>query len=90
MTRSTFRDFSATLDHLAEDIVRACRRAMRELAVMPLPSILAFCVVLALVISILPLALFLFVLFLGLKVVAGAFIIDRRAAAHKTDLHKES
>jgi hypothetical protein len=39
---------------------------------------LACCVMLAILISILPLALFLFILFMGVKVVAGAFIIDRR------------
>ena len=89
MTHSTFRDFSDSLDRLAQEIMRACRRVGRELAVMPLPSVLVWCVVLALVISILPLALFLFVLFLGLKVVAGAFIIERRASRQKTDLHKD-
>jgi hypothetical protein len=36
------------------------------------------CIALALVISILPLALFLFILFMAVKVVAGAFVIDRR------------
>lgn len=85
MNDNAFRQFARTLDDLADDILRACRRAMRELAVMPWPSMLAFCVVLALIISILPLALFLFVLFLGLKVVAGAFIIERR----RTNTHKE-
>ena len=89
MNHSAFHQFTRALEDLAEDIVSACRRAMRELAVMPWPSMLAFCVVLALIISILPLALFLFVLFLGLKVVAGAFAIDRRASLHKTNLHKE-
>lgn len=89
MTHSTFRDFTDTLDRLAEEVVHACRRAGREIAVMPWPSLLVWCVALALVISILPLALCLFVLFLGLKVVAGAFVVDRRASVHKTDLHKE-
>lgn len=89
MTNSTFRDFSDSLDRLAQDIMRACRRAWRELDVMPLSSVLLWCVVLALVISLLPLALCLFVLFLGLKLVAGAFIIERRAARNKTDLHKD-
>jgi hypothetical protein len=35
------------------------------------------------VISILPLALFLFVLFMGVKLVAGAFVIDRRRTARE-------
>lgn len=89
MTHSTFRDFNDTLDHLAREVLRACRRAGRELAAMPLPSLLVWCLVLALILSVLPLALCLFVLFLGLKVVAGAFIIERRSAAQKTDLHKD-
>lgn len=80
MTRTHSRSFGATLDDLARDIVDACRRAARAIAVMPWPTMLACCIALAFVISILPLALFLFVLFLGLKVIAGAFIVDRRRA----------
>jgi hypothetical protein len=39
---------------------------------------LACCVALAFVISVLPLALFLFVLFMGIKVIIGAFVVDHR------------
>ena len=78
MTRTHSRSFGATLDDLARDIVDACRRAARAIAVMPWPAMLACCLALAFVISILPLALCLFVLFMGLKVIAGAFIVDRR------------
>ena len=78
-----FRTFAATLEDLARDIVAACRRAVRAIAVMPLPTMLACCIGLAFVISLLPLALFLFVLFLGIKVVAGAFIVDRRRASRE-------
>jgi hypothetical protein len=80
MTRTHSRSFDATLDDLARDIVDACRRATRAIAVMPWPAMLACCIALAFVISILPLALCLFVLFMGLKVIAGAFIVDRRRA----------
>jgi hypothetical protein len=80
MTRTHSRSFGATLDDLARDIVDACRRAARAIAVMPWPAMLACCIALAFVISILPLALCLFVLFMGLKVIAGAFIVDRRRA----------
>ena len=80
MTRTHSRSFGATLDDLARDIIEACRRAARAIAVMPWPAMLACCIALAFVISILPLALFLFVLFMGLKVIAGAFIVDRRRA----------
>jgi fatty acid desaturase len=78
MTRTHSRSFGATLDDLARDIVDACRRAVRAIAVMPLPAMLACCIALAFVISILPLALFLFVLFMGVKVIIGAFIVDHR------------
>jgi hypothetical protein len=78
MTRTQSRSFGATLDDLARDVVDACRRAVRAIAVMPWPAMLACCVALAFVISVLPLALFLFVLFMGIKVIVAAFIVDRR------------
>lgn len=78
MTHTTFRDFAATMEDVARDIVRACRRALDAIVVMPWPAMLACCVGLALLISILPLALCLFLLFMVVKLVAGAFVIDRR------------
>jgi hypothetical protein len=66
------------MEDVARDIVRACRRGARTIAAMPWPAMLVCCVFLALVISILPLALFLFILFMGVKLIVGAFIIDRR------------
>lgn len=78
MNKTAFREFAATLEDIAHDIVRACRRGAHTIAAMPWPAMLACCIALAFVISILPLALFLFVLFMGLKVVAGAFVVDQR------------
>jgi hypothetical protein len=78
MTRTYHRSFGATLEDLARDIVDACRRAVRAIAVMPWPAMLACCIALAFVISVLPLALFLFVLFMGVKVIIGAFVVDHR------------
>lgn len=83
MTRTHSRSFGATLEDLARDIVDACRRAARAIAVMPWPAMLACCIALAFAISILPLALFLFVLFMGIKVIVGAFVVD----GHRT--HRE-
>jgi hypothetical protein len=82
MTRTYHRSFGATLEDLARDIVDACRRAVRAIAVMPWPAMLACCIALAFVLSVLPLALCLFVLFMGIKVIVGAFVVDRRRA-HK-------
>ncbi|SDF03516.1 hypothetical protein SAMN05428966_11275 [Massilia sp. PDC64] len=83
MTRTDHRSFGATLEDVARDIVDACRRAVRAIAVMPWPAMLACCIALAFVISVLPLALFLFVLFMGIKVIVGAFVVDRRRTSRE-------
>jgi len=78
MKSANFRTFCDSMEDVAHDIVSACRRGARTIAAMPWPAMLVCCVFLALIISILPLALFLFILFMGVKVVVGAFVIDRR------------
>jgi hypothetical protein len=78
MKSANFKTFCDSMEDVAHDIVRACRRGARTIAAMPWPAMLVCCVFLALVISILPLALFLFILFMGVKVIVGAFVIDRR------------
>jgi hypothetical protein len=83
MKSANFRIFCDSMEDVARDIVRACRRGARTIAAMPLPAMLVCCIALALLISILPLALFLFILFMGVKVVAGAFVIDRRRTARE-------
>ena len=83
MKSANFRTFCDSMEDVAHDIVRACRRGARTIAAMPWPALLVCCVFLALVISILPLALFLFILFMGVKVVVGAFVIDRRRTARE-------
>ena len=83
MKSANFRTFCDSMEDLAHDIVRASRRGARAIAAMPWPAALMCCLGLALIISILPLALFLFILFMGVKVVAGAFIIDRRRAVRE-------
>jgi hypothetical protein len=78
MKSANFRTFCDSMEDVAHDIVRACRRGARTVAAMPWPAMLVCCIFLAMIISILPLALFLFILFMGVKVVVGAFVIDRR------------
>jgi membrane protein implicated in regulation of membrane protease activity len=78
MHNTTFRDFIATMEDVARDIVRASRRAVAAIVAMPWPAMLACCIGLALLVTILPVALFLFILFMVVKVVAGAFLVDRR------------
>ena len=78
MKSANFRTFCDSMEDVASDIVRACRRGARTIAAMPWPAMLVCCIGLALILSILPLALFLFILFMAVKVIAGAFVIDRR------------
>jgi membrane protein implicated in regulation of membrane protease activity len=77
---TTFQEFVAAMEDVARDVVRACRRGADAIAAMPWPGVLACCVVLALLVSILPLALFLFIVFMAVKLVVGAFAVDRRRA----------
>ena len=83
MKSANFRTFCDSMEDVAGDIVRACRRGARTIAAMPWPAMLVCCILLAFVISILPLALFLFVLFMAVKVVVGAFVIDRRRSVRE-------
>ena len=78
MQRNSFRTFWTAVEEASHDIARASRRIGRAIAVMSWPAILVCCIGLAFVISILPLALVLFVLFMGVKIVVGAFVIDSR------------
>jgi hypothetical protein len=80
MKSANFRTFCDSMEDVAQDIVTACRRGARTIAAMPWPAMLMCCIGLALIISILPLALFLFILFMGVKLLAGAFFIDHRRA----------
>ncbi len=61
-----------TLREAYDGTVRIVRHAMRRLERMPWPSLLVVCVMLALLITVLPLALTLFVLFLLVKLAANA------------------
>jgi hypothetical protein len=87
MHNHTFRSFTATLDDLARDVTAACRRGARVIAAMSWPALLLCCVGIAFIISLLPLALFLFIAFMGVKLIAGAFIVDgtRARRARRTD-----
>jgi predicted transcriptional regulator len=83
MKSANFKTFCDSMEDVAHDIVRACRRGARTIAAMPWPAMLVCCILLAFVISILPLALFLFVMFMAVKVVVGAFVIDRRRSVRE-------
>ena len=83
MNSTGFREFASAMEDVARDIVRACRRGVDPIVAMPWPAMLACCIGLALLISILPLALFLFILFMAVKLIVGAFVVDRKRTARE-------
>jgi hypothetical protein len=75
----------ANFSTLLDDIREACAamfhtlgRAAKHIATLPWPALLACAVLFALVITIVPLALFLFVVFLAIKFAVTAIVIDRQ------------
>jgi hypothetical protein len=75
----------ANFSTLLDDIVDACSRvwhglgrAVKTIAAQPWPVLLAASVGLAFALTIVPLALFLFVVFLVLKFAVAAIVVDSR------------
>ena len=79
MKTSRFDSFIADLKDIGRKTNRAVRSGARSLAALSWPSLLAVSIALALVLSIVPLALTLFVGFLLLKFLAAA-LFGRRPA----------
>lgn len=79
MKSSRFDSFMTDMKSIARQTNRAVRSGARTLASLSWPSLLAVSIGLALVLSIVPLALTLFVAFLLLKLVAAA-LFGRRPA----------
>lgn len=74
-------NFDTFLDDLADamrQLWRLCKRTAVAVAALPWPALLAASIVLAVAISIIPLALTLFVLFLLLKLAVGAIVVHKR------------
>jgi hypothetical protein len=82
MHKTTFREFAAPMEDLARTIARAGRRGARTLAAMPWPAMLGWCIALAIVLTllatILPLALFLFAVFMALKLAIVGYVTHTR------------
>lgn len=73
--------FSTLLDDIADacaQVMRFLVRTARTIAALPWPALLAASILLAFAITIVPLALTLFVLFLLLKLAVGAIVIHKR------------
>ncbi|QBE62885.1 hypothetical protein [Pseudoduganella lutea] len=71
-------------------MVRILRHAIRRLERMPWPTLLTVCVMLALLITLLPLALTLFVLFLLVKLAANALGAGRHAPHRRDHAHPDA
>jgi hypothetical protein len=74
-------NFSTLLDDIREACVtvgQTLGRAARHIATLPWPALLACAILFAFAITIVPLALFLFVVFMAIKFAVTAIVIDRQ------------
>jgi hypothetical protein len=74
-------NFATLLDDIRDacvTLLHAFARAAKGMATLPWPALLACAFLLALAVSLIPLALFLFVVFLAIKFVVAAIVIDRQ------------
>jgi hypothetical protein len=76
---------AANFSTLMDDTRDAClllwqglKRVVREIAAMPSPALLACAFMLALALTLIPLALTLFIAFLLIKLIVGAIVIDKQ------------
>lgn len=78
MTQNTaFNDFTATLQEIGRALSRAARYGAAAVATMSWPALAIACLLIAFAVTILPLALFLFVMFMLIKIIFAA-IADRK------------
>ena len=76
-TMTRFDAFVSDMKYYGHACMRTVRATARRLAAMPWPMLLVAAILLSVVLTIVPLAIMLFVAFLLLKFVAGIFF-DRR------------
>lgn len=78
MKNLTFSSIGALFEEIARAFAQAFRYGVRAIATMSAPQMVATCIGLALAITILPLAVCLFVLFMIVKLAVAAIVIDTR------------
>ena len=87
MTQNTaFNDFTATLQEIGRALGRAARYGAAAVATMSWPALAVTCLLIAFAVTILPLALFLFVMFMLIKVIFSA-IAERKERGAPTPYH---
>jgi hypothetical protein len=67
MKTTTFRSFAAELEDAAEACLRVLRGGLRTFSALPWPALLLAAVLVACAITVIPLALMLFAVFLAIK-----------------------
>ena len=83
MTNTAYDNFYATLQEMGRAIAKAARYGADAVAAMSWPAMAITCLLIAFAITILPLALFLFVVFMLIKVISAA-IAERRTRGAPT------
>jgi hypothetical protein len=78
MKNVTFSSITALLEEIGRAFAQAARYGARAIATMSLPQMLAACIALALIITIIPLAVCLFIFFMIVKLAVAAIVINKR------------
>lgn len=78
MKNVTFSSIGMLLEEIGRAFAQAFRYGARAIATMSLPQMIAACIGLALVLTILPLAIFLFIVFMIVKLAVAAIVINSR------------
>jgi hypothetical protein len=74
-------NFSTLLDDIRDacaDVFRMCSRAAKHIATLPWPALLVCAFLFAIAITLIPLALSLFVFFLIVKLAVTLFVVDKQ------------
>jgi len=77
MKTTTFRSFAAELEDAAERCLRLLRGGLRTFSALPWPALLLAAVLVACAITVIPLALMLFAIFLAIKYAVLAINSDK-------------
>jgi hypothetical protein len=78
MKNVTFSSFSALLEEIGRAFAQAVRYGARAIATMSWPQMIATCIGLALMITIIPLAVCLFIFFMIVKLAVAAIVVNTR------------
>lgn len=70
MTNANSNSFFSVLEEMGHSFTKGMRHAVRSIATMSWPALALSCVLLAMVITIVPLVIFLFAIFMCIKLVA--------------------